>query len=722
MLRTSADPNPADPAAELINTDADPFADWVFRDLWQPPFCVGELNDAALKRLLTRFDRLVAGPLPRPGRRLDHAQLIASPQPGYGKSHLLGRVCGTLKGHATLVSVAPFHSPGLCWQSVLRCVMQELTLPDRKPQDAAPDLSTAAIAPDDDTPTQLDAFAHGVLAHLMAGLIESGRARHPDPAGAAAWLREHPLEAFTLADPAHPGTPWLREAFDLFHRDMEGALHRAGLSLHSSGWLRVLFRYAASGPEEEARDHCLAWLNGQALESASAAVIGLRAGAQTPAETSDQINDVCWRRLLDFCQLAAFYRPFVFCFDGIESYGQSPALARCFGMVIAQMHLLAANQMMVITANQQPWEETVAFHMEAADRDRFSPLPLEGIRRVQAVELVRRRCRQHDVPAAQVEAFLEPDWLAAYFPTERNRWSTRQFLQACSARWQQPQEWWQGNMFTTPEPPFDPAVLPPVPPSSPELPPVPSPVVLSVVKRNETPSAISSVGTPELIIPLTPTMDELSLGEWHECYTADLKGRPERLLYQADTFSWLVTDVASGREGLTIAAPSEGPLGYLPVTWNLAAPGQSGPASQVLFGFETGDNWRRWRSILREVQDRCLPPPLSSVGPISTTCKAVFLRTSEQAALPAPGWEIAAELESAKKTCFDVIELEPASVVALYAGRALYTDAVVGEVPYSARQVLDFLRTEFQPLWERIQKPMPGEPPPVLSGAAVAFT
>ena len=40
--------------------------------------------------------------------------------------------------------------------------------------------------------------------------------------------------------------------------------------------------------------------------------------------------------------------------------------------------------MTVVTANQQPWEETVARHMENADKDRFMPLPLEGLNRAQA--------------------------------------------------------------------------------------------------------------------------------------------------------------------------------------------------------------------------------------------------------------------------------------------------------------------------------------------------
>ena len=435
---------------EAVNADIDPFSDWVYREPRQPQFSVRDLNDAALKRLLGRFDRLIAGPLPRPGRRLDQAQLAVSPQPGYGKSHLIGRLFAALEGRATLIYVTPFHSPSLCWQSVLLRMVQELTFPDRRTESGLSPATESTVEP----PTQLDAFAHGVLAHLVAGLIESGKVHHDDPSGVAAWLRENPTDAFMLSNPEHPWAQWMREVFELFHRDMEGALRRANLSMYSPGWLRVLFRYAASLPGDEVRSLCLAWMSGQPLEPAEAALIGLRAGELTPADTPDQINEMCWRRMLDFCQLAAFYRPFVFCFDQTEAYGHSPALARCFGMVISQIHLMAANVMMVVTANQQPWEETVACHMETADKDRFAPLPLEGIRRLQAEELVRRRCQQHDVPSAQVEAFLEPGWLAGRFPTERNRMGIRQFLQACSVRWQKHEEWWQHGIQGTPDLPF----------------------------------------------------------------------------------------------------------------------------------------------------------------------------------------------------------------------------------------------------------------------------
>ena len=621
----------------------DPFADRVFREPRQPHASVGGLNDRALSRLLAQFKRLVT---PAPGknaegparlRRLaEQALLVVSPQPGYGKSHLIGRLFAALEGRATLIYVAPFQSPGLCWQSILLRTIQELSFPDRaEPTDTV--LGEPA--------TQLDAFAHGVLAHLIAGLIESGKVEHTDPTGAAAWLRERPLEAFALADPTHPWSNWLRAVFELYHQEMEAELRRAGLSLQSPGWLRVLFAYAASRPGDDVRPLCVGWLSGQTLEPSEAARLGLRAGEITPADLPDQINELCWRRLLDFCQLAGFYRPFVFCFDQTEAYGHSPVLARSFGTAVAQLHLSAAHQMMVVTANQQPWEETVARYMENADKDRFSPLPLEGLNRAQAEELIHLRCRETEILPEVTTAFLgDGRWLTERFPTERNRMGTRQFLQVCSARWHQAEGWWK-------------------------------------------PTAAVAPGTPGL--PEVPTLDDLL-----DRYAAEAAEKPRRLGYNPDVFRWLVEELALGRKDFAVGANAAGPRGYLPVVWT----SQDAPSGKVFIGFEPGDNWKRWRSIVADARAACAPG----------RDKAVFFRTPEQPPIPGEKWSVAAEVNAAKEDFLDLIELDGNSTAELYAARTLYLDAAAGDLPYRAEDVLAFLSEELAPFWRRVRQ-MPSE-------------
>ena len=362
---------------------------------------------------------------------------------------------------------------------------------------------------------------------------------------------------------------------------------------------------------------------------------------------------------MDFCQLAAFYRPFVFCFDQTEAYGHAPGLARCFGTVIAQIHLLAPNQMMVVTANQQPWEETVAKHMETADKDRFVPLPLEGSKpgagrgtRAPALPGVGGAGRDRSA------AFLSGGWLQGKLPTERNRMGTRQFLQLCNTRWQQPEGWWNGVAGGDPSEGDDAA-------------------------------------------PAAPTLAGLL-----DRYADDLARKPKRLGFNPDVFRWLVEDVARGRPGWKVTANTRSVRDdLLPVMWT-----PDGDARRVFLGFEAGDNWKRWRSILHEARACCVSSPSSKPldRPGTVMGKAVLFRTAGQVGIPGARWSVAAEMNEAKERFFDLIALDAGSTAELYAARTLYLDAVAGDLPFAADDVLDFLVGELEPFWQRIEAPVDG--------------
>src|SRR5687768_10463297 len=121
---------------------------------------VPDLNARALRQLLTAFERMEHGPLPREPIHPSHAKLGTSEQPGYGKSHLIGRLFRELNGRAALVYVQPFQNSSTVFQSLMLAVARELHFPAR--QEAAPW--------DPSEPTQLDLLAHGVLAHLLADM------------------------------------------------------------------------------------------------------------------------------------------------------------------------------------------------------------------------------------------------------------------------------------------------------------------------------------------------------------------------------------------------------------------------------------------------------------------------------------------------------------------------------------------------------------------------
>jgi hypothetical protein len=141
--------------------------------------------------------------------------------------------------------------------------------------------------------------------------------------------------------------------------------------------------------------------------------------------------------LIEFCQLASFHRPVVFCFDQTEVYGHHPALARAFGMVVATLVHEARGHLTMITANQDPWLKRIAPQWETADLDRIAqpPLALEGLKKSQAIELAKMRLQAAEVDSAKTASFLTEKWLSELFPSESNQLGARRFLQRCKERW-----------------------------------------------------------------------------------------------------------------------------------------------------------------------------------------------------------------------------------------------------------------------------------------------
>ena len=355
-----------------------PFAENIVKDprRVEPP--ITGLNDRPLQRLMDEFGALEADHLPPRKTQLSHAVLVTSAEPGYGKSHLLGRYLRTLDRRASKIYIKPFQNPSLCWQSILLRTIQELNFPDRS------DVEFGQPG----EPTQLDALAIGIFAHLIAAGLDSGEIGHEKSEWAAGYLRSDPIDAFGFADEANSWADWMRQYFDELLPIFEGQLDRHGLSLTPStpAWLRVLFRYSFWPRDVTLRRTCLSWLKGESIESDEGESIGLRARELPRAEMQAvDVNDLCKIRILDLCALSGFYRPFVFCFDQTEIYGHKPDLARCFGMVVSEMVRQSINQMTVVTANLDPWLKAIVPYLEKADQDCFrSPyLSLEGLNRSQ---------------------------------------------------------------------------------------------------------------------------------------------------------------------------------------------------------------------------------------------------------------------------------------------------------------------------------------------------
>jgi len=409
-----------------------PFGDLIVKEPRRREPTVRGLNEKPLKVIFEQFDKLAAGVVPRDLRKLGEAQLVTSEQPGYGKSHLIGRLFRELHGRATLVYIQPFQNSATVFQSVILAIVREMHFPDRADSGAW----------DREQPTQLDHLAHGVLAHLVADLVETGRdvkALDAEPAEVIKRLRENPLAAFNRGVAGVNWADWMRQNFPRLLPLMEEALAQRGFTLSLPGaWLRVLYAYAFAPFDTLLRRMCIDWITAQPLEAEELELLQLRAAdSPNPEIEPSETNQICRTHAVDLCQLASFYRPFVFCFDQTEVYGHHVALARAFGLVIGRLVDEMPNHLTLITSNQDPWTERIVLHMEDADRQRIArpPLTLQGMNRGHAEELVRLRLEAAGTEPSRKETFLAGDWLAKLFPTEGHEIGARAFLQKCRERW-----------------------------------------------------------------------------------------------------------------------------------------------------------------------------------------------------------------------------------------------------------------------------------------------
>ena len=333
-----------------------PFADDVVTEPRRVSYSVEGLNSRPLEQLIAKFRILITGELPRKPVVDRKAQLVVSPDRGYGKSHLLGRLFQALGEQATLIYLRPFQDPQRVWISILLASIQELERPNQH-----------------GVGSQLEVFSKGVLAHVAADHMARGPVRnYSEVQNAMNNLRAHPLKVFD--QPTNVLINWMKSRFEdrselpklaelLRERDID-------LSGRETAWLRVLAGYAFTQPGSLEREAALKWLRGDPLEADELKILKLTtADNEGRGDASAQeINDLSFRRLRGLCALASYYRPFVFCFDQTEFYGGDKALVHALGKCIWDFHFSIYNHMTIVTTNSNNWSEEILPSMQRALR------------------------------------------------------------------------------------------------------------------------------------------------------------------------------------------------------------------------------------------------------------------------------------------------------------------------------------------------------------------
>lgn len=393
-----------------------PFEKDVVHEPRDHPPSVPSLNEETLGRLLGRFKNVELS-----GKSLSRkAELILSPAPGYGKSHLVGRFFKELGNQAVRVYIPPFETTSSYWQSILLLTVDEL--------DQAEDWDSRGF----DESTQLDAFAERILRRLTAAAIRRG-AIQVVRGDLSADVFESSSEISLRTGQDRPSV-WFRGHF---LDDLLPILRQqlAPLRLKSAEWPKILYTYLTAPPGSEDRQQCLTWIRYEPLDDMVSTSWQLPRAENPVPEPIENVNVGAWTRLSDLCTLSRFYRPFVFCFDQTEGYTVRPELMSQFGNTVSRLVAECSCQLTVVTANQNIWDARLLPGMDVAHRDRFSePHLLKPLSRVEAEELIDLRLKSCSSPEPAVRRLRDPKWLDSVFVGARGI-PAREFMKLCRLRW-----------------------------------------------------------------------------------------------------------------------------------------------------------------------------------------------------------------------------------------------------------------------------------------------
>jgi hypothetical protein len=287
----------------------------------------------------------------------------------------------------------------------------------------------------------------------------------------------------------------------------------------------------------------------------------------------------------------------------------------------------ACNHLTVITANIDPWEKLLRPNWQEANLNRLAQpyLALEGISQQQGRELAEHRLESFEVDRASRDRFWgDGRWLEALFEKSKEM-SVREFLHACSRRW------------------------------AAEL----------TVSRSE---------------PAPP--ERVPLATLFKKYFDAVSAKPRRLVFDRDTFHWLVRELAAGRDDLEVDTVT-GSNGTASPRWRHAG-------REFVFGFESGSHWKRWHKIAR----------LATAKPHRVF---VCFRTPELSSIPKPTWNVAKpDIDNARRSNLLILALSRHELVTLYAAHDLYADALQGDIDWSADEVAAFLRERLTDFWRSV--------------------
>ncbi len=630
------------------------------------------------------------------------ARLVLSPQHGYGKSHLLGRLFQHLSERAVCIYLTPYADPSGGWRAVLNAVVDELC--------QAQNFMTAT-AQGEQTVAQMEFFA----ANVLLTLVEQRRQhKRLSPEQAEAHLALTSLMGQT--GQISGWLEWLNSSGMI--TDLGGELRRAGLDLQpsSQAWMQIFFQYVRAERGDTIRHDAIDWLRGRPLDDDQRERLHLRSqDCPEPDASRPALNALARERLSMLCRLAKFHLPLLICFDQIESFCHEPALTRSFGNIVCELSNAQdaagpcfPNQSVVVTANQLEWEGVIKPALYPAELQRFRPqtaLYLLAPTRPQAISLASLRLAHAGYSPDIQKQFTEGPWFNACFQGERAAFGVRDFLLRCQQQWpifeshlaeqkknQNQKKEQELQTVSQPKPQNKQENKPENTPSS-DAPDTDTEIEEAWDILIEDLPALSA---PKDDANETKTVIYKMLDDAERA----LKRQDGALRFNADALTWVVSHFGRTIPGVRVALQDD-KSNFIHTVWHI-----EGGEGAAWIGFITDDSnhWRRWRSIREDAQRRSTTHP---------GAKVIALRTIDLNNIPGPNWANEGEpFRLAQRSVLDVIVIDRGWLARLFGARQVVMEIEQGkyEIPGGASAVLAILTPLFDPLWARLRAPLPVEP------------
>ena len=358
------------------------------------PFEVAEnrsvpgMNQEVFQRLVNAIEH--RGDRAGLGRSDKPVLLLTAPRAGYGKTHLLGRIAGTVESRVVAVPLVFRADMEVTWTGVSQEAVEVLRhLPGKTPGWS-----------------RLREVCAGIIASMVLQLIRDGRLPCANKEQAIRVLSADPADLFQPGTKARMIGDWLNTHYPQLRKpliELAEALPDAGAM---DGWVDTLFAAAHDGSMAS-------------LE----AIVMLAGGSQAAF--------VRWLRLV------TLWRPVVLFVDHLNGfYRQDQSGLRVATMLLELAELEGVN--VVLSLNQDVWQSTFAPHLPSALEDRLTAaqFTLGGLSAADATDLLQMRLRESQVPeteAQRFEAFVDVPRYYQGLPADSV--PARTFLRHCASQW-----------------------------------------------------------------------------------------------------------------------------------------------------------------------------------------------------------------------------------------------------------------------------------------------